>query len=348
MSSYFHSAAMTLLSKTLQTLLYKYLSDVDVEGVALPSLYNTDGHSGWGVRLSNVKLREGVKLMDLPGRIPKENNEDTTTAATTEGGEGASEQATTQQNTDSSDYQTPRKAGSDSLPSTSHSVTTLGMESSHHRTPMAGTQTNNGLDTVVDDDDERNHPQEDSNEEELVERPPLPKRSSSWFSWGGRRSKSDGASPVTASEAAATRVGVERTRSGTEEMSSPLHALSVTEHVSSSEPPRSGNYESRLASLDDTDHSIHSSVSFEEYHHHGSNPHRSSRSRNRPSSKTEKEPPMRLRLGKNGQIGILDVRLVGKDLHVVVEDADLTIEAVIVKPSSDHDKEENGKDKAPK
>jgi hypothetical protein len=69
MSAIFRSAAMTLLSKTLQTLLYKYLSDVDVEGVALPSLlYNSsDGHSGWGVRLSNVKLREGAKLLDLPG-----------------------------------------------------------------------------------------------------------------------------------------------------------------------------------------------------------------------------------------------------------------------------------------
>jgi hypothetical protein len=67
MSNFFRSAAMTLLSKTLQTLLSKYLSDVDVEGVALPSLYNPDGHSGWGVRLRNVHLREGVKLMDLPG-----------------------------------------------------------------------------------------------------------------------------------------------------------------------------------------------------------------------------------------------------------------------------------------
>lgn len=57
-----------MLSKTLQTFLYKYLSDVDVEGVALPSVY--DG-SGWGVRLSNVKLREGVQLMMAPGKVTK-------------------------------------------------------------------------------------------------------------------------------------------------------------------------------------------------------------------------------------------------------------------------------------
>lgn len=55
----------SLLSKTLTTFLYKYLSDVDVEGIALPSVY--DG-SGWGVRLSNVKLREGVQLLKkMPG-----------------------------------------------------------------------------------------------------------------------------------------------------------------------------------------------------------------------------------------------------------------------------------------
>lgn len=66
MSTMLKSAAMTLLSKTLQTFLSKYLSDVDVEGVALPSVY--DG-SGWGVRLSNVKLREGVQLMEqMPGK----------------------------------------------------------------------------------------------------------------------------------------------------------------------------------------------------------------------------------------------------------------------------------------
>lgn len=60
---------MTLLSKTLLTFLYKYLSDVDVEGVEMPSLYGgSEGSgSGWGVRLSNVKLKEGAELMQLPG-----------------------------------------------------------------------------------------------------------------------------------------------------------------------------------------------------------------------------------------------------------------------------------------
>jgi hypothetical protein len=62
------TAAMSLLSKTLQTFLYKYLLDVDVEGVAMPSFMDADGQSGWGVRLVNVRLREGVELMTLPGK----------------------------------------------------------------------------------------------------------------------------------------------------------------------------------------------------------------------------------------------------------------------------------------
>lgn len=81
MSTMLRSAAMTLLSKTLLTFLYKYLSDVDVEGVEMPSLYgSTDGAtSGWGVRLSNVKLREGAELMVLPGgrkAKPKTNSKE--------------------------------------------------------------------------------------------------------------------------------------------------------------------------------------------------------------------------------------------------------------------------------
>ena len=44
MSTYLKTAAMSLLSKTLQTFLTKYLSDVDVEGITLPS-YDGSGTS---------------------------------------------------------------------------------------------------------------------------------------------------------------------------------------------------------------------------------------------------------------------------------------------------------------
>jgi hypothetical protein len=103
MSSFLKSAAMTLLSRMIQALLSKYLVDVDVEGIAFPSMMsgygttttsssgnsstNTDstinnvgGHlpsngnnSGFGMRLKNVKLRNGAKLMELPGKPPPPN-----------------------------------------------------------------------------------------------------------------------------------------------------------------------------------------------------------------------------------------------------------------------------------
>lgn len=66
MTTLFTSAAMGLLSRTIQALLSKYLSEVDVEGVEVPSFADS---SGWGVRLSNVGLREGIQLMVLPGTL---------------------------------------------------------------------------------------------------------------------------------------------------------------------------------------------------------------------------------------------------------------------------------------
>ena len=56
----------------------------------------------------------------------------------------------------------------------------------------------------------------------------------------------------------------------------------------------------------------------------------------------EPEPPLILRLGQGGTIGTLDVRLVGKTIHVMVEDALLTVEAVRLapKPSYYHGEDE--------
>jgi len=75
-----------LLSKTLLTFLYKYLSDVDVEGIEMPSLYGSSSEgsgSGWGVRLSNVKLREGAELMTLPGSVVKQKQKQKKSKAAT-------------------------------------------------------------------------------------------------------------------------------------------------------------------------------------------------------------------------------------------------------------------------
>ena len=80
--------ARWFLARTLRTILSKYLLDIDVDSVYIP--YGDAGPSkdgrpaadggssidgglesgagGWGIHLSNVRLREGVTLMTLPGR----------------------------------------------------------------------------------------------------------------------------------------------------------------------------------------------------------------------------------------------------------------------------------------
>ena len=81
--------ARWFLARTLRTVLSKYLLDIDVDSVYIP--YGDAGPSkdgsggrpaadgggddgpetgagGWGIHLSNVRLREGVTLMTLPGR----------------------------------------------------------------------------------------------------------------------------------------------------------------------------------------------------------------------------------------------------------------------------------------
>ena len=67
----FSYVAKSLLSKTLRTFLRKYLENIELEGInygSSSSSAEAGGSSGWGVRLSNVKLREGMELVRLPGK----------------------------------------------------------------------------------------------------------------------------------------------------------------------------------------------------------------------------------------------------------------------------------------
>jgi hypothetical protein len=56
------------------------------------------------------------------------------------------------------------------------------------------------------------------------------------------------------------------------------------------------------------------------------------------------EYPVRLCLGSDGRIGTIDVRLIGKELHVMVEDAEVTIEAIPIKPKNDTDEDDQSCD----
>eukprot|EP00986_Skeletonema_menzelii_P013747 scaffold8304_cov117-Skeletonema_menzelii.AAC.5 len=81
----FSYVAKTLLSKTLRTFLRTYLDDIELEGINWSAASSTadqtnvgennarqgsgsTSSSGWGVQLSNVKLREGMELVKLPGK----------------------------------------------------------------------------------------------------------------------------------------------------------------------------------------------------------------------------------------------------------------------------------------
>lgn len=82
-SAMFSYVAKSLLNKTLRAFLRKYLENIELDSIDYGSSTaagnkaaensNRDGaggtssSSGWGVRLSNVKLREGMELVKLPG-----------------------------------------------------------------------------------------------------------------------------------------------------------------------------------------------------------------------------------------------------------------------------------------
>ena len=80
----FSYIAKSLVSKTLKTALGKYLEDIELESIDYGGKTEESG-SGWGVRLSSVKLREGMELAKLPGqrkrRCDPANSESDATSA---------------------------------------------------------------------------------------------------------------------------------------------------------------------------------------------------------------------------------------------------------------------------
>lgn len=323
MSTFFRSAAMTLLSRTLQTLLSKYLSDVDVEGVNLPSLYSSDGHSGWGVRLSNVKLREGAKLMDLPGKRKIANR---------------------RKHRRRKSKRRDRKA-----PTVSHNVprakdSQLSNDSTKEATVDSATdQSQSSLDEQ--NDAANNNPMENTSEDSPTSRTILSERepeisvtasetadpdqptSSSWFFWPTRKAPLQRAASIRSIPATVDEALDETDADDEKEPLDPLAGFLVQEQ------PHDLDEKSVLhAGLDGTEHNVGESANMsvdididEEV-----------------EDQEEELGPLVLRLGKGGTVGTLDIRLVGKDIHVFVEDAFLTIEAVRLKPNVFGDPETEG------
>ncbi len=248
MSTFFRSAAMSILSRTLQTLLYKYLLDVDVEGVALPSLYE----NGWGVRLSNVKLREGIKLMDLPGTFPKK-----------------------------SDRKRKLSQKSSSTNTEKRTANNNDSETNDHKSSFSAAQ-NEISDVNVDPEDKI----------------PAVETSSSWFSRLYCRS-----TPQT--------VTVPQIPEPIEPTLDHVHQPDDLADVAEALP-------------NDEEPSENTEASDQE-------------------AKLDPSPPVILRLGKDGHIGVLDVRLVGKSIRVLVEDASLTVEVIQARIDDEEDATETSK-----
>jgi hypothetical protein len=372
MSTFFKSAAMSLLSKTLQTLLYRYLSDVDVEGVNLPSLLSGggggggggmggrgDGHSGWGVRLANVVLREGAKLLDLPGQPPRRRGR---------GGGGGRSRRKKQKKKKAhprkdkqppadEDRRKPRQsrdddpvgtgrdgrlkersltksAGSDKDPTRSRKVASAAAaESSPSGFPPDTSGFGDADETIATQSTAASTAVSSSNNANVTSSAPASVAAtssstggSSWFYWYGSRNKTACSNNAAPSAEDATSRGVRETLQevdGEEEeeiVSSAKLALHDDRSPDDSDP-LIGKAPSRRGGHDD-----YATIG------DGGDCSDDDDDENDDEDHPNRRGSMILRLGKASRIGVLDVRLIGKTIHVYVEDAFLCIEVVRLAP----------------
>ncbi|GKY98797.1 hypothetical protein MPSEU_000835900 [Mayamaea pseudoterrestris] len=288
MSGIFKSAAMSLLSRALQTLLSKYLSEVDVEGVNLPSLYDSDGHSGWGVRLKNVKLRHGVKLRDLPGKLAHVKRKKRKRRHNKQQSKHSNDEAKAddpKQSTDDDDQEVKAKNGivESALQSEQDGL----LRSAAETNPL---KTHNTSATVVA-------------ESTVDSSTTTTTTSSGWWFW-----RSSSVAAVAEEKSFDTKAKVECAIETDATFSQPAD-ISNNAHELTLENEMDANSTQVVDTPDEYDESD--------------------------EDEDGAEIPYILRLGKGGHVGVLDVRLIGSEIHVLVEDGFLIIEAVRVKPLND-------------
>lgn len=326
MSTYLKSAAMSLLSKTLQTFLTKYLSDVDVEGVTLPSY---DG-SGWGVRLANVQLREGVELMKMmPGRVVKKRKvtrkrrrrrkltpEDTKRKLTSKGSRSENKCAkeTTGSQTHTHEIQ---DAASDSIPK--RKAPRRARTNSAFSTADLEIAVTTSTDYYTDEDIEH-----DSSDDA---RPSTPVQSGRMFSCfykkNSRKGGLDGNSLHQGQQEQRFNGDAEATALG-----EPLLGQSSGK-TSNTTANDIVDTEEMNAVTNNADDDLDDDGCTYEYYEEEE------------ECEEEHELPMRLCLGEHGRIGMVDVRLIGKELHIMVEDAMVTIEAIPILTQDDGTEKED-------
>lgn len=381
MSTYLKTAAMSLLSKTLQTFLSKYLSDVDVEGVALPSVY--DG-SGWGVRLSNVKLREGVQLMkQMPGTVTKKRKrrlkrrkEPTTTTRLAKDPSRDDRPGFVKRDDKKSrpSAEVDQPEGDSLLQQSNHTSKTKqtsridGEQGSHTTRVVANPEPESGskptltesesADVYTDDEIEYNS--------DGVARPSTPVQESKSFlscfynsSSGTARSKlndnsmhtngKDGAaaksrlSLPTQSSTSSTSLSTDSIGLPKRQSSEMTRKIQKLEHDSMMNEGKSGDAvktdvqnDSKSSVGDPVAPTPPTNQGQESHHLYDEDDNSFDDEYEEDELDEEYELPLRLCLGEGGRIGTLDVRLIGKELHVMVEDAFVTIEAIpILEPDLD-------------
>lgn len=371
MTTYLHSAAMGLLSRTLQALLSKYLAEVDVEGVALPSL--TAGNStGWGVRLVNVKLRNGTKLMDLHAPLPsektkkksptKERPSHTTTTNTSTSSARQRQQRDTVQNkqqrgsngrkTNSAAQQLDdRSQASDYKKVDGNGVQLEGSGIAESRVSAADTSSvsmplhqsmKDGLETVATEI-ETDSETVTSNTKTIV------RKHSSWLrSWYYGCGESVEEAPLM--EEDEDNMNDDEGGAGgiiDDYFPSPIKHDDFIDDAACMPPSIPLLHVDPLAGSNSFDCDSSPVDSHwnrgnggggedGEAHHFDDEYMDDDEIKTNNEQPQQQRQPMMLRLGKGGTIGTLDVRLVGKTIHVLIEDATLTIEVVRLATPVDH------------
>lgn len=327
MSTLLKTAAMGLLSRTLQTLLNKYLLEVDVEGVAMPSLIDVDGHSGWGVRLCNVRLREGVELMTLPGKRKVKKTRPKRRTAETHSVKGTSKSddpAKRQGNTNATrdDDNTPRKYYDREQNSGNHSsIDENGVDSE-----LVKLMSDN--DHVITPTRSSMMSEDTGMESALSSRVPSPTfvcRTSVASAVSGCLLRANNNDATTDEES-----DMETPSSPLSRGALPLRGSLVDNNVVFDTKSLEVGHEVKpkeFGKLQESESMAPEKVTVETVCDHEMQNDKKGEDEEEEEEFYMVEEDMVLCLGKAGRIGTLDIRLVGKELHVMVEDAFLTVEA---------------------